>query len=194
MNKLREVKDDLLKEWIEFREETTFCEMTPQDKKYCIYFDEISERILKNVPEQNKKYVKKQLEELDKKYSEAVDNAGTKTILFGDRFPFRYLADDYDIDYYAAFAGCSAETEASFETVTFLAGKVDELNLGVVLTIENSDGKIAQTIIDNTRNKDQKMLTMNSIQSVTAKDIEDGVTYIKLMEDNLEVLKEAVMN
>ena len=134
------------------------------------------------------------LAELDKKYSEAVDNAGTKTILFGDRFPFRYLADDYDIDYYAAFAGCSAETEASFETVTFLAGKVDELNLGVVLTIENSDGKIAQTIIDNTRNKDQKMLTMNSIQSVTAKDIEDGVTYIKLMEDNLEVLKEAVMN
>ena len=134
------------------------------------------------------------LAELDKKYSEAVDNAGTKTILFGDRFPFRYLVDDYGIDYYAAFAGCSAETEASFETVTFLAGKVDELNLGVVLTIENSDGKIAQTIIDNTRNKDQKMLTMNSIQSVTAKDIEDGVTYIKLMEDNLEVLKEAVMN
>ena len=73
MNKLREVKDDLLKEWIEFREETAFCEMTPQDKKYCIYFDAISERILKNVPEQNKKYVKKQLEELDKNYMKYLD-------------------------------------------------------------------------------------------------------------------------
>ena len=73
VNKLREVKDDLLKEWIEFREETTFCEMTPQDKKYCIYFDEISERILKNVPEQNKKYVKSQLEQLDKNYMEYLD-------------------------------------------------------------------------------------------------------------------------
>ena len=68
MKNLREVKDDLLKEWIEFREETAFCQMTPQDKKYCIYFDEIAEKILKNVPEQNKKYVQKQLDELDKNF------------------------------------------------------------------------------------------------------------------------------
>lgn len=68
MKNLREVKDDLLKEWIEFREETAFCQMTPQDKKYCIYFDEIAEKILKNVPEQNKKYVKKQLDQLDKNF------------------------------------------------------------------------------------------------------------------------------
>ena len=68
MKNLREVKNDLLKEWIEFREETAFCEMTPQDKKYCIYFDEITEKILKNVPEQNKKYVQKQLDKLDENY------------------------------------------------------------------------------------------------------------------------------
>ena len=68
MKNLREVKDDLLKEWIEFREETAFCEMTPQDKKYCIYFDEIAEKILKNVPKQNKKYVQKQLDQLDKNF------------------------------------------------------------------------------------------------------------------------------
>ena len=68
MNNLREVKDDLLKEWIDFREETAFCEMTPQDKKYCIDFDEISEKILKNVPKQNKKYVRKQLEQLDRNF------------------------------------------------------------------------------------------------------------------------------
>ena len=73
MNNLREVKEDLLKEWIEFREETAFCEMTPQDKKYCIYFDEISEKILKNVSQQNKKYVQKQLEELDKNYMDYLD-------------------------------------------------------------------------------------------------------------------------
>lgn len=68
MNNLREVKDDLLKEWIEFREGTVFCELSPQDKKYCIRFDEISEKILKNVPEQNKKFVQKQLDELDKNF------------------------------------------------------------------------------------------------------------------------------
>ena len=68
MKNLREVKDDLLKEWIDFREETAFCEMTPQDKKYCIDFDEISEKILKNVPKQNKKYVRKQLEQLDRNF------------------------------------------------------------------------------------------------------------------------------
>lgn len=73
MKNLREVKEDLLKEWIEFREETVFCERTSQDKKYCIYFDEISERILKNVHEQNKKYLKKQLEELDKNYMDYLD-------------------------------------------------------------------------------------------------------------------------
>ena len=68
MKNLREVKDDLLKEWIEFREETAFCETTSQDKKYCIDFDEISKKILKNVPEQNKNYVKKQLEQLDRNF------------------------------------------------------------------------------------------------------------------------------
>ncbi len=68
MKNLREVKDDLLKEWIEFREETVFCEMSPQDKKYGIDFDEISEKILKNVPEQNREYVQKQLEQLDKNF------------------------------------------------------------------------------------------------------------------------------
>ena len=68
MNNFREVNDDILKEWLEFREETAFCEMSPQDKKYCIYFEEIAEKILKNVPKQNKKYVQKQLNQLDKNF------------------------------------------------------------------------------------------------------------------------------
>lgn len=132
------------------------------------------------------------LNDLDASYKEAVDNASVKTLLFGDRFPFRYLTDDYGLDYYAAFVGCSAETEASFETIMFLANKVDELSLKSVCTIENSDGKIAETIIKNTKNKDAKVLSLNSMQSVTAKDVEDGMTYLNIMESNLDTLKEAL--
>ena len=129
---------------------------------------------------------------LDREYEETIANASGDTLLFGDRFPFRYLTDDYDLNYYAAFAGCSAETEASFETVTFLSGKVDELNLGCILTIETSDGKIAETIRDNTSTGDQKILVLDSLQSVTMDDINNGVTYLSIMKDNLNVLSEAL--
>ena len=135
---------------------------------------------------------KSKLAALDKSYREAVDAADIRTVLFGDRFPFRYMTDDYGLDYYAAFAGCSAETEASFETVIFLADKLDELGLPAVLTIEKSDGKIAETIRDNTASKDQKILVMDSLQSTTSEDIKNGATYTGAMEDNLEVLKEAL--
>ncbi|MBQ7595118.1 MAG: zinc ABC transporter substrate-binding protein [Clostridia bacterium] len=121
-----------------------------------------------------------------------VTSANKKTLVFGDRFPFRYLVDDYGLDYYAAFAGCSAETEASFKTIMFLAGKVDELGLSAVLCIENSKSSIAETIKENTKTKDQKILSLNSMQSVTSQDVETGATYIGIMQDNLEVLKEAL--
>ena len=129
---------------------------------------------------------------LDAAYAEAVDSAAHKTLLFGDRFPFRYLTDDYGLAYYAAFAGCSAETEASFETVIFLAKKTDELQLPAVLTIEGRDHRIAETIIGSTADKNRKLLTLNSMQGTTANDIEQGATYLKIMEDNLAVLKEAL--
>ena len=102
------------------------------------------------------------------------------------------MVDDYNLNYYAAFVGCSAETEASFETITFLAGKMDELNLKTILTIENSDQKIAKTIVDNTKSKHAGILSMDSMQSTTSKDVEGGVTYLSVMEGNLEVLKEAL--
>ncbi len=140
----------------------------------------------------NTKAYTAKLSELDKQYDAAVSAASKDTLLFGDRFPFRYLTDDYGLSYYAAFVGCSAETEASFETVTFLAGKVDELSLDAVMTIEGNDHRIAETIIENTKEKDQKILTMDSMQSVTAKNVEDGATYLGIMEDNLNVLKEAL--
>ena len=132
------------------------------------------------------------LDALDRAYAAAVADAPVKTLLFADRFPFRYLTEDYGLNYYAAFAGCSAETEASFETVTFLAKKLDELGLRAVLTIEGSDKRLAETIIRNTRTQDQTILTLNSMQSVTPDVPQTGATYLSVMEDNLAVLKEAL--
>ena len=136
-------------------------------------------------------YIEK-LSALDGAYQSAVDGAARKTVLFGDRFPFRYLVDDYGLSYYAAFAGCSAESEASFETVSFLAKKVDELGLPCVLTIEGKNHKLAETIVQSTAGKNQKVLTMDSMQSMTSKDAANGATYISAMEQNLSVLKEAL--
>ena len=132
------------------------------------------------------------LGDLDSRYLAAVKKAKNKTVLFGDRFPFRYLVDDYGLKYYAAFVGCSAETEASFETVAFLAKKADELKLNNVLVIENSDQKIAKKIIEPTNAKDQKIVEMNSMQSVTADQIADGATYLGIMEANLKALEAAL--
>ena len=132
------------------------------------------------------------LASLDKQYQDAVDNASFDTVLFGDRFPFRYMVDDYGLKYYAAFVGCSAETEASFETIIFLAGKVDELGLPTICTIEGSDKKIAETIKENTKNGAQEIVTINSLQSTTSKEVEEGATYLGIMTDNLSVLKKAL--
>ncbi|MBR1865405.1 MAG: zinc ABC transporter substrate-binding protein [Lachnospiraceae bacterium] len=129
---------------------------------------------------------------LDEEYKSAVDAASNKTILFGDRFPFRYLVDDYGITYYAAFVGCSAETEASFETIMFLANKVDELGLSSICTIEGTDKKIAGTIKENTKTKDQEIPVMDSLQSTTSADVNGGKTYLSAMTDNLEVLRNAL--
>ena len=133
-----------------------------------------------------------QLESLDNDYKIVVDNATYKTVVFGDRFPFRYLVDDYNLSYYAAFVGCSAETEASFETVVFLANKVDELGINNILIIENAKDDIAKTIIENTESKSQNILTLNSMQGTTSKDVKEGTTYLSIMQDNLDVLNEAL--
>ena len=132
------------------------------------------------------------LDALDAQYRAAVDSAALHTLLFGDRFPFRYLVDDYGLDYYAAFAGCSAETEASFETIIFLSRKADELSLPAVLTIEGSDRRIADTIARNTQSENLPVLSLNSMQSVTAEDLQNGASYLSIMENNLSVLKEAL--
>ena len=140
----------------------------------------------------NAEAYEERLSELDEEYRLAVSASEVKTLLFADRFPFRYLFDDCGLDYYAAFAGCSAETEASFETIVFLADKVNELSLHSILIIDGNDGKLARTVRSNTGTKDQKILTLDSMQSVAKKDASGGVSYLSVMEDNLEVLKEAL--
>ena len=132
------------------------------------------------------------INEINAKYIEVINNSKYNFLLFGDRFPFRYLVDDYGLDYYAAFKGCSAETEARFETISFLTEKLNELDLNTVIVLDGSNKKIAETIIENSNNKDRKILALNSMQSINDKDIKSGATYIKIMEDNLKILEEAL--
>lgn len=146
----------------------------------------------KKIYDANKSSYINKLNALDKKFSEAVNKSKTKTMVFGDRFPLMYFADDYKIRYFAAFSGCSAETEASFKTIAFLAGKVDEYKLNSIFTIETSDGKIAETIKNNTKTKNQKILIFNSMQSISSKDIKNKVTYLSVMEDNLKTIKQGL--
>ena len=136
-------------------------------------------------------YIEK-INALDAEYEAVVSASSVKTLVFGDRFPFVYMTSDYGLDYFAAFLGCSAESEASFETVTFLANKVDELGLRSIMTIEGSDGKIADTVRKTTKKGDQQILTLDSMQAVTAKDLEENADYLEIMKNNLSVLTEAL--
>lgn len=126
---------------------------------------------------------------LDSKFQNIVDNAKRKTIIFGDRFPMRYFADEYGLKYYAAFPGCSSETEPSAATVSFLIDKVKAEKIPVVFSIEFSNGKVADTICEDTG---AKKLTFNSCHNVTQEQFDSGITYIDLMNQNAENIKEAL--
>lgn len=172
--------------WLSLKNARLLCE------KICRVITEKDKENENTYSENLKSYCDK-LSLLDTEYQNAV-NAGTKkTLLFADRFPFRYLTDDYGLDYFAAFKGCSAESEASFETVTFLAKKVDELNLNCVLQIDGTQNNIAKTVVESTKSKNQKILSVNSMQSVTSGDVENGADYYNIMEKNLSVFKEALV-
>ena len=130
-----------------------------------------------------------ELNALDAEYTAIAENSARKIILLADRFPFRYLVEDYGITYFAAFAGCSSESEASFDTMAFLIDKTNELQLPYILTIEGSDGSIAKMICEET---DAESLTLDSCQSVSSADIEQGASYLGIMKSNLEILREAL--
>ncbi len=140
----------------------------------------------------NAESYKEKLAALDAKYTDMVANAKRKTILFGDRFPYRYMVEDYGLTYYAAFVGCSAESEASFETMAFLAGKVDECQLPYVMINKGASDSIAKGIIQNTKDKNQQILEMDGIHSMSKEDRDAGKTYLSVMEDNLAALTKAL--
>ena len=136
-------------------------------------------------------YIEK-LNALDAEYEQAVEEGARDTLLFGDRFPFRYLVEDYSLKYYAAFVGCSAETNASFATMQFLINKANELNVKVILKLENSSSAIAEGIKSGSSAKNQKIAVLDSLQSSTKKEYAAGRTYLSVMKKNLEVLREAL--
>ena len=134
------------------------------------------------------------LDDIDDRYKTMVSSASLDTILVADRFPFRYLTSEYGINYYAAFVGCSLETEASFETVTFLSKKVDELGLNYIVVVDGSTQDVARTVLESTKAKNQNIIVLDSMQAVGMNRINNGETYLTIMENNLTVLEEALNN
>lgn len=167
-------------------------------KNAVLFADAIADSLAEKDPENAEFYKEsarnytEKLTALDGEYQKAVSAAPTKTLLVADRFPFRYLTEDYGLSYYAAFPGCSAETEASFETVAFLSAKADELGLKYIIKTETAATKIAETVIANTKENNQQILVLDSMQSVGSKDAKNGTTYLSVMEKNLETLKKAL--
>lgn len=132
------------------------------------------------------------LHDLSAEYQEMVDESARNALIFGDRFPFRYLTEDYDLEYYAAFAGCNAEVEAGFDTIIGLADKVDELDVPCVLVIDGSDKSLAEAILNTAVDGDREILVLDSMQSVSWEDILQGTNYLDIMKANLEVLRKAL--
>ena len=171
--------------WLSLRNASFFCQVI---RDALIALDGENEAVYQANTEA---YLEKPAQ-LDDAYTEAAAQGSRDTLVFGDRFPFRYLMNDYGLNYHAAFSGCSAETEASFETVIFLANKLDELGLGTIMTLEGSDGKLAKTIADTAKAQDVAILCLDSMQSTTQKDVQEGASYLSIMEKNLDVLIRAL--
>ena len=154
----------------------------------------IADRLSEKDPDNKDTYAKnakayiEKLNKLDAEYEQTCSSAKNDTLIFADRFPFRYMTDDYKLKYYAAFSGCSAQSDPKFETIVFLANKLDELKLDHLMIIDGSDDKLAKSVIDAAKTKDVKILTLNSMQS----SVGDNSTYLGIMEDNLKALKEAL--
>lgn len=161
--------------------------------------EKICEEIYKKAIEidtENSEYYKtnfetytEKLKKLDEKFTEIVNSSSRNTIIFGDRFPFLYFANDYNLDYYSAFPGCSSETEPSVATLAKLTDKIINENIPVVFHIEFSNEKIADILCENT---DAKKMLFHSCHNITKKQMEENESYISLMERNAENLKEAL--
>lgn len=132
------------------------------------------------------------LSELEGRYQATIEGGVRKTVIFADRFPFRHLAHDYELQYHAAFSGCSAESEVSFSTMAKLIESVDREKVPCVLITESGDRALAETVVSGAAQKDLEILVMNSIQAIGREQIDAGASYLAMMESNLEILKKAL--
>lgn len=146
--------------------------------------EENSELYLNNA----KNYIE-ELKKIDAEIREIVNNSSKKLLIFGDRFPFRYFTNEYGLDYYAAFNGCSESSEASAKTIAFLVDKIKSNNINYILKIELSSEKIALALKNETN---KEIRTFNSAHNITQKDFDKGVTYVDIMKDNIVVLREVL--
>jgi zinc transport system substrate-binding protein len=171
--------------WLSLRLATQACiELT----EYLIKLDPVNTQMY----EYNTRNYTYQLMKLDSQFQEIVDAAENKWLVFADRFPFRYMMADYGLLHNAAFSGCSAETEVSFSTIIALANRINQLGVTSVFVTETSDQSIARTVISNTETKDQSIHVLSALKSVTLRDARNGVTYLDVMRENLEVLRQAL--
>lgn len=168
--------------WLSVKNAKIICE------KICIQLSQMLPEYAEEFQNNFNSY-KNQLDLLDTDFAEACSNIKSNTLLFCDRFPFRYFTDDYGLNYYAAFVGCSADSEASFKTIAFLSKKIDQLELEKVYVLDGSNKKIATTVINSTKNKNQNIFVLDSMQFVTWDEIKNGKNYISVMRKNLETLK-----
>ncbi len=153
-------------------------------EKLATIYPEKAEAFGRNAEEYNAR-----LMDIDRKIREVVAEGARKELIFGDRFPFRYFVDEYGLDYYAAFPGCSEQTEASSQTIAYLIDKAKAEGVKVILKIELTSDKLAQTIADEAG---AKVMTLNAAHNISQEDFERGATYADIMERNIEVLREAL--
>jgi zinc transport system substrate-binding protein len=152
----------------------TLIEISPENKAYF---------------EQNAKNYNQRLTDIDTRFQEIISGAKRKTLVFGDRFPLRYFVEDYDLDYYAAFPGCSDQTEASTATLAFLINKIKSENIKYIFTIELSNQAVARTIAAETGTE---ILEFHSLHNISKSDFDSGKTYLQIMHQNLTNLKRAL--
>ena len=160
----------------------------------------LAELLSEKDPENREIYIKNaeeysaRIEALGKSFEEEISALDTEErfILFADRFPFIYLLSDYGVHYAAAFEGCTADVDADFDTVIRLIKEADEHNVKYVAVTESSDGALARTVAGSTKTREQKIITLQSMQAITRSQIESGITYLSVMEENLDAVKTAL--
>lgn len=143
----------------------------------------------KEIYEERLENYQKELQALHQKFQKVAANKKRNIVIVGDKFPFRYLAEEYGFDYHAAFSGCSTDTEPSAKTIAYLIDKARTEQIPVVYYLELSSHRVSEIIGEETG---AVPLLLHSCHNVTRKEFEEGITYIELMEQNIENLRKGL--